>query len=148
VQHFIGREQELEQLCQDVQPGRVVTLCGPGGIGKSALVSEAVHRLMPEGRPPKNFPDGIIFHSFYGRPEVNLALEHIALSFGQEPKPSPAIAAQQVLAGKRVLLILDGTEASENWQEVLKVRGTCGALVTSRKRRDAKTTDRLDIHPL
>ena len=39
--HFTGREAELAQLLDDLQPGRVVTLTGPGGIGKSALAAEA-----------------------------------------------------------------------------------------------------------
>ena len=33
------REAELAQLLDDLQPGRVVTLTGPGGIGKSALAA-------------------------------------------------------------------------------------------------------------
>ena len=36
AKHFTGRERELAQLLDDLQPGRVVTLCGPGGIGKTA----------------------------------------------------------------------------------------------------------------
>lgn len=41
VKDFIDRAEELAKLVENLQPGRVVTLCGPAGIGKSALASEA-----------------------------------------------------------------------------------------------------------
>lgn len=144
---FTGRNQELAQLLQDLQPGRVVTLCGPGGIGKTALAAEAIWRLAENEELLQRFPDGIIFHSFYGRPDVNLALEHIATSFGAEPKPTPESAALRVLAGKRALLFLDGTEEASDLRTVLNVRGECGVIVTSRRRKDA-VAERQDIQSL
>ena len=36
---FTGREAELARLLDELQPGRIVTLTGPGGIGKSALAA-------------------------------------------------------------------------------------------------------------
>ena len=53
VQHFKDRIHELERLLQDLQPGQVVTLCGPGGIGKTALVSEAIHSML-------DMPDAVL----------------------------------------------------------------------------------------
>lgn len=141
--HFIDREDELDRLLADLQPGRVVTLCGPGGIGKTALAAEAVWRPEIETR----FPDGMIFHNFYNQPQANLALEHIVTSFGAEPKPTPATAALQVLAGKRTLLVLDGAEDADDLRAVLDITGGCGVLVTSRKRKDA-VDERQDIPPL
>ena len=69
-----------------------------------ALAAVAVHHLIAKQILPERFPDGVIFHSFYGQPDVNLALEHIATSFGVEPKPSPAIAAQHVLSRRTTSL--------------------------------------------
>ena len=89
---------------------RVVTLCGPGGIGKSALAAEAVWQ--PE--VATRFPDGLIFHSFYNQPQAALAQESIARAFGQEPKPTPRDAARRVLAGKHALLLLDGAEDADD----------------------------------
>jgi tetratricopeptide (TPR) repeat protein len=140
--HFTGRRDELERLIASLQPGQVVTLCGPGGIGKSALAAEAVWAL-----PPGRFPDGIITHSFYNQPQADVALEHVARSLGQEPRPSPHEAALRALAGRCVLLYLDGTEDADDLPAVLAVRGGCGVLVTSRSRGDA-VSGREDLGPL
>ena len=43
---MIGREPELDRLCELLGgPARLVTLIGPGGIGKTRLAEEAVRRL-------------------------------------------------------------------------------------------------------
>jgi tetratricopeptide (TPR) repeat protein len=132
AEYFTGREEELNKLINDLQQGKIVTLCGPGGIGKSALAAEAMWLLSPE-----SFPDGIISHCFYTTPQAELALEHIALSLGEDPKPSPALAAQRALAGRKVLLLLDGTEDADDLRKVLDVVNGCGVLITSRKHSDA-----------
>ncbi|MEM7346110.1 MAG: tetratricopeptide repeat protein, partial [Chloroflexota bacterium] len=121
--------------------------CGPGGIGKTALAAETVWRLAPNNAPPIRFPDGIIFHSFYGQPQIDLALEKIVIACGDEPIPTPLAAAQRVLSKRQALLLLDGAEEADNLLLLLQIRGNCGVLVTSRKRRDALTT-RHDVLPL
>lgn len=148
AEHFTDRETELAQLLADLQPSRVVTLCGPGGIGKSALAAEAVWQLAPGNDPPDRFPDGIIFHNFYNQPEANLALEHIARSFGEElGQGSRRDAARRALAGRQALIVLDGAENADDLQTVLDVCGSCGVLVTSRRTENAGATWH-DIAPL
>jgi tetratricopeptide (TPR) repeat protein len=147
AEHFTGREKELAQLLADLQPSHVITLCGPGGIGKTALAAEALWTLAPGDTPPDRFPDGLIFHSFYNQPQAALALEAIARAFGEEPKPTPRDAAQRVLANRQALLVLDGAEAADDLPAVLDIRGNCGVLVTSRQRKDA-TAERQDLTPL
>ncbi len=141
-EYFVDRKVLLTWLREQLHPGKVVTLCGSGGIGKSALARQAVGQLDPE-----RFPDGILFHSFYQQPDPTLALEYIARTFGVDPTPTPEIAAQLALAGKRALLMLDGTEEADDLRPVLRVRGECGVLITSRKKHDALTL-RQDLAPL
>ncbi len=132
-EHFLGRDEELARLLASLQPGQVVTLCGPGGIGKTALASAAVWQLTDGGKAaPVDFPDGVFFHSFYNQPSTGLVFEEIAGAFGEEARPTPAAAAQRALAGRCALLILDGAEQAEDLDAVLSIRGRCCALVTTR----------------
>jgi predicted ATPase len=50
---LIGRERELAQLKALVAAHRLVTVTGPGGVGKSRLVVDAAWTLVNE------FPDGV-----------------------------------------------------------------------------------------
>ncbi|MFN8466309.1 MAG: tetratricopeptide repeat protein [Caldilineaceae bacterium] len=147
TQHFTGRAQELAKLLADMQPGKVVTLCGAGGMGKSALAAEAIWTLSPGDEPPERFPDGILFHTFYHQPQASLALEKIARAYGVDSRPSPRDAALQALSGKTVLLVLDGTEQADDLPAVLAVAGNCGVLITTRRHADAPDEVQ-DVEPL
>lgn len=147
ARHFVGREDELSSLLNDLQPGRVVTICGPGGMGKSALAAEAVWQLSPGNAPPERFPDGIVFHTFYHKPQAALALEAIAQAYGQDPRQSLLEAAKNALSGRQALIILDGTEACEDLGEVLSVTASCAVLITTRRRGDAPA-ELCDLLPL
>jgi tetratricopeptide (TPR) repeat protein len=139
---FLHRYEELVWLNERLQPGAVVAVCGPGGMGKSALAAKAVHQL-----EPARFPDGIVFHSFYGHPATEEALQAVCAAFQVEAKAGLESAVRQVLSGRRALLMLDGTEEAHDLPTILKLRGQCGVLITSRKRTDAQGV-RLDLIPL
>ena len=147
AEHFVGRERALARLVVALQPGEVITICGAGGIGKSALAAEAIWTLSPGAEPPERFPDGIVTHRFYRQPRAALALEAIARAYGEAPRPTPIDAAQRALAGRKVLLYLDGAENADDLSSILDVCGGCGVLITSRRRRDALSTRR-DVQPL
>jgi len=137
AEHFTDREKELAKLLEDLQPGKRVTLCGPGGIGKSALASTAIWKLAPDNKPSTKFPDGIIWHDFYKEPHSIKALENIAISFNEDPRQSPIEAAKRALSGKQTLILLDGTEDADDLPLILNLLGNCCALVTTRKKQDA-----------
>jgi len=52
---FVGREREIDELRRVVLSMRAVTLCGPGGIGKTRLALRVLAALDEE------FPDGVWF---------------------------------------------------------------------------------------
>ncbi len=145
--HFTGREKELEGLLAQLQPGRVITLCGPGGVGKTALAAEAIWTLAPGDDPPERFPDGIIFYSFYGRPGVALAFEHIVRSFDETARDTSPEATYRLLSRKRAFLILDGAENADDLAAVPGAASGCGVLITSRRHADAPA-DWEDVEPL
>jgi tetratricopeptide (TPR) repeat protein len=137
AEHFQDRAAEQAWLLAHLHPGRIVTVCGPGGMGKTALVAEVLWTLTPGDSPPTRFPHGIVFHSFYGQPDAAVALEQLARTFGEDPLPTPAEAARRALGGKRALLVLDGAEEAQGLEQVLAVSGSCAVLMTSRRRSDA-----------
>jgi DNA-binding winged helix-turn-helix (wHTH) protein len=55
VSELIGRDDELREILSFIQGHRLVTLTGPGGIGKTRLALAAARRLLPQ------FADGVWF---------------------------------------------------------------------------------------
>ncbi|MCB0168606.1 MAG: hypothetical protein KDI79_30540, partial [Anaerolineae bacterium] len=138
-ENLIGREDQLTWLDKALQPGRVVALIGLGGMGKSYLAAETIWRLFPHEGPSPRFPDGLIWLDFYANPKVEMALGKIAKRFDNEIDfANPQDAAQNALSGRRVLLLLDGTEnADGDLRQILDIAGSCGVLLTSRRKSDA-----------
>jgi len=147
AENFTGRELELAWVQERLQPGRVITICGPGGMGKTALAAEAVWALAPDETLPERFPDGLLWHSFYVQRQIATACESFALAYGEELKPNPYEAARRALAGRKALLLLDGAEAADDLPALLELCASCAVLVTTRRRQDAPG-ERLDLEPL
>ncbi|WPD24801.1 MAG: tetratricopeptide repeat protein [Candidatus Electrothrix scaldis] len=139
---FLHRKEELAWLDEHLHPDRVVAVCGPGGMGKSALAARALRRL-----PADRFPDGMVFHTFYHQPKTAMAVQTLALALGIKGEANPEQQVTLVLGGKQALLILDGAEEAEDLPAVLRLRGRCGVLITSRRKSDAGAL-RLDLPPL
>ena len=139
---FLHRETELAWLDKHLRPGTVAAVCAPGGMGKSALAARAVCKL-----PPDRFPDGIIFHTFYHQPATDQALQSIAHALHLSEETDLKQQVTLALGNKQVLLILDGAEEATDLRAVLALRGSCGVLITSRKKTDAGPL-RLDLQSL
>ncbi len=144
---FTGRERELARLLEELTPraadGRVAgihAIDGMAGIGKTTFAVHAAHRLAP------SFPDGQFFlplhaHTPGQRPVGPAdALASLLLTAGlaaaQIPPGLEARAARwrDVVAGKKILLLLDDAAGHEQVRPLLP--GTAGSLVlvTSRRR--------------
>src|SRR5262245_49116001 len=46
ISELIGRDEQLQQVLDLLEGNRLVSLCGPGGIGKTRLAVEAARRLL------------------------------------------------------------------------------------------------------
>jgi tetratricopeptide (TPR) repeat protein len=147
VEKFVGRREEVARLLASLQPGAIVVLTGPGGVGKSSLAAELVGQLTPADIPPELFPNGIVYHNFYSQPRVDIALEQIARLFGEVPSPTPYDAVERALAGRQALLVLDGAEQADDLSGLLAVKGNCGVLLTSRQRHSG-VSEQFEVAPL
>lgn len=105
---LIGREAELRQVVDMFAKGarRLVTLTGPGGIGKSRLATAVAGELQA------TFPDGIAFVDLAPIRKVNLVVSTIATALaihdtGDAPLRDKLL---QALEGRRVLLLIDNVE--------------------------------------
>jgi predicted ATPase/transcriptional regulator with XRE-family HTH domain len=105
---LIGREHELRAIVKQIQnPGcRLLTLTGPGGIGKTRLALEAAHRLQD------TFEHGAYFVSLAGTSSSEFIIPAVADALGYSFSGTVELQAQlfNFLKEKHILLVLDNLE--------------------------------------
>ncbi|MFB6893843.1 regulator [Kitasatospora sp. NPDC056327] len=103
---FVGRGRELTDLGLLLAGQRLVTVTGPGGVGKSRLALRAAARAAGA------FPDGTWLVEVApvrdGRLLGHAVLESLRLTDGTARPPLEVLTGH--LAGRRLLLVLDGCE--------------------------------------
>ena len=86
VDAFVGRESELEALTERLAgTARLVTVTGPGGVGKTRLAIEAAHRSLAL------FPDGVHFVGLSAVPEAELVPSAILTTLELPTAPTRAV---------------------------------------------------------
>ena len=135
---FVGRADLIRSLKDEVAVGERLSICAIGGMGKTAVVSETLHRLADEAVLLSRFPDGVLFHSFYTQPMTDQALTHIARSYGVDTRQDLVSAVTQALSGKQALIVLDGCEAADRLDQVTCHLGRCGVVITTCLRSDVQ----------
>jgi len=103
---LVGREAAVQHLRDLVSAYRVVTLTGPGGIGKTVLASEVARGLFPIAE------SDVLFVELGSLTDPSLVPSTVASVFGLKlggDEMSPASVARAI-GGKKVLLILDNCE--------------------------------------
>jgi predicted ATPase/DNA-binding SARP family transcriptional activator len=105
---FIGREPELVQIAERLaHPAcRLLTVMGPGGMGKTRLAVQAARPQI------ERFDHGVCFIDLAPVPTADLLPEAILRSLSV-PQHAGSSAGQQVidyLAGRHMLLLLDNCE--------------------------------------
>jgi predicted ATPase/DNA-binding NarL/FixJ family response regulator len=103
---FVGRERDLGDLRLLLASVRALTLCGPGGIGKTRLAIRLGWQLAEE------FPDGVWLVEFADNADPALAARQVANVLGVADEPDRPLAATlaDALRGRELLLILDTCE--------------------------------------
>jgi predicted ATPase/DNA-binding NarL/FixJ family response regulator len=103
---FVGRRAELAQVRAALEGARLVTLTGPGGIGKTRLALQAAVGTR------RAFADGVWLAELGGLRDTGLLVAEVARSLGLSDRSSRWVVAglSDYLEGRQVLLVLDGCE--------------------------------------
>ncbi|HEX2316069.1 MAG TPA: BTAD domain-containing putative transcriptional regulator [Thermomonospora sp.] len=141
ISDLIGRDEAIRETHALLESARLVTLTGPGGVGKTRLALAAAARLTGE------HPDGVWFVELapLGRGSLVEVTEAVAAILdvrddtAQGPRPeSLAERLAAALSGRRLLLVLDNCEhvvepAAELTELLLKAAPGVRVLATSQE---------------
>jgi len=140
---FVGREREVEQLRALIDRGRLVTLTGPGGTGKTRLALQVASDVQDR------FPDGVFFVELTPVTEPDLVPRSIAAVLGMREEGSAHTDSLSLpildtltdhLRERTTLLVLD------NFEQVLEAGSLVSALLVAATRLRVLVTSRAALH--
>ncbi|MFI7702144.1 tetratricopeptide repeat protein [Nonomuraea sp. NPDC049480] len=140
VPDFAGRITELERIAGHRPDVPILAIDGMAGIGKTALVVHAAHRLADR------YPDGQLFvdlqaHTAGHEPvEAGAALETLLRQLGVPAERVPASLTARAalwraeLAGRKTVIVLDNATDTAHVRPLLPGASASLVLITSRRR--------------
>lgn len=140
VAHYAGRPEEETAIIaaltgSDRRSAAIAAVIGASGLGKSALALHVAHMLRDE------FPDGQLYAELHGAtgPEATASiLVRFLRALGRHPDGLPQTVEELaelyrgILAGRRILVVLDGVADEEQVVPLLPGSADCAILLTSR----------------
>jgi DNA-binding SARP family transcriptional activator len=162
VADFTGREDQIKHLCDllasggaEADPGavRIALVAGSGGLGKTSLAVHAAHRVRG------SFPDGQLYVDLLGATPQPLppgdVLARFLRDLGVDGRDIPADDDERaaryrtVLAGHRMLIVLDNARDAAQVRPLLPGTASCAVLITTRSRMpDLASTRLVDLNVL
>jgi predicted ATPase/DNA-binding CsgD family transcriptional regulator len=146
---FIGREAELARLSALLEHARLITVTGPGGVGKSRLALRAAATAAP------GFADGVCLVELSALREPGLLVHTVASALGlpEQAQGSHLDALLAHLGDRHLLLILDTCEhlvdACATLAEAVIARAPrVTMLATSREPLDVSGENTCPVYPL
>jgi len=148
---FIGRAAEAQRLSALLRSARLITVVGPGGVGKSRLCLHIASAALSAGR----FADGVVLVELSGVTDPALLASKVAAGLGL-PERDAALQWAAVLEHvreRRMLLILDTCEhlvdaCAAFAEAVLRAAPEVTVLATSRQPFDAPGEHAFPVAPL
>jgi len=103
---FIGRENEIAEVKQELDEHRLVTLTGSGGTGKTRLSLQVAVGLLDR------FDHGVWFIELASLADPDLIPQTILSSIGisEQPNKAPLEVLKEYLHEKKMLIVLDNCE--------------------------------------
>jgi predicted ATPase len=146
---LVGRDLEIAAVREGLRVGRVVTLTGPGGCGKTRLALRAA--ALASG----GFADGAWLVELASLTDAALVPVSVAEALGvpERDAANPLEAVVRALAGRELLIVLDNCEhvLGPAGQVVVMLAGQCHRvriLATSRERLDVPGEFVFPVPPL
>jgi predicted ATPase/DNA-binding XRE family transcriptional regulator len=147
---LVGREREFATVGSllEADAARLVTLTGPGGVGKTRLALEVTGSI--RGR----FPEGVAFVALAPIADPALVVPSIAQSLGlrEAGGRSPHETVRAYLRDRRLLLVLDNLEhllgAAPDVAELLAACPSLKVLATSRAPLRVRGEQEYPLEPL
>jgi non-specific serine/threonine protein kinase len=135
---LLGREREIASIIALLQHDdvRLLTLTGPGGVGKTRLALQVAAECDPW------FPDGIGFVALAPIVDADLVIPTIAQTVGVHGPGTRPMAERlaRALAGRRMLLVLDNVE------QVTAAAPAVASLLTACPTVKLLATSRIPLH--
>jgi predicted ATPase/DNA-binding SARP family transcriptional activator len=103
---FIGREKEIEEIVRLLGKHRLVTLAGPGGVGKTRLAIQSSNEVL------EKFRDGVWWVELARLMDEALVPQAVAQALGVREAPGQSLieSLKIFLREKKLLLVLDNCE--------------------------------------
>jgi predicted ATPase/class 3 adenylate cyclase/DNA-binding CsgD family transcriptional regulator len=130
---FVGRAEAVAEVCGLLDGCRLVTVTGPGGVGKTRLATEAARRVAAR------FADGACLVELAGVQEPALVPAAVAVALGIPQSPDRSAADSLAVADRmQALLVLDNCEhiigaAADLCETMLPVADDVRILATSQE---------------
>ena len=144
---LIGRDRAVEQLASRLGQGRLVSIVGPGGVGKTSL-AVAVASAISQG-----YAGGAAFVDLAPVTSVQMVRTALAAALGVEGGRDSLAEVIQVLKASNLLIVLDNCEhvveaASEVAEALLRGCPDVAMLATSREPLRAASEQVYRLDPL